>query len=52
MRILIVEDEVLVAMMLTDSLESGGCPEHGYTGRVAAQPGAVTDWPCRVARMA
>jgi CheY-like chemotaxis protein len=35
MRILIVEDEVLVAMMLTDSLESGGCPEHGYTGREA-----------------
>jgi hypothetical protein len=36
MRILIVENEFLVAMMLTDSLDSGGgCPEHGYTGREA-----------------
>jgi hypothetical protein len=36
MRILIIENEVLVTMLLTDSLESGGgCPECGYTGREA-----------------
>jgi DNA-binding response OmpR family regulator len=46
MRVLIVEDEVLVAMMLTDSLESGGgCPEHGYTGREARR--MVPDLPPR-----
>ena len=45
MRIL-VEDAVLVVMMLTDSLKSsGGCQEHGYTGREARH--MVSDLPPR-----